>query len=219
MCIRLCGRGGALCLFPEFPGLAPLYLCGEAASSPTLRKKRQVPKVGFLYWRPFLELESSITLSLSFLYHLSISFLAIMSSNSQAKSNGYTQHKTVLAPPKAIESSRIPKPGPIAIVPTDTFLAGAALNYIKKELSDIEGLELQIDQQQVNEETRGIIWLDNSPGQMNLLDNLLQKHKEISWVQLPMAGINAYASLLKKFPNIIWTSAKVSSHERLYKIW
>ena len=77
------------------------------------------------------------------------------------------------------------------------------------ELSNIKDAKYQVGQESVNEETRGLIWLDSSPGQMSTLDDLLAAHKNIGWVQLPMAGINAYASLAEKYSDKVWTSAKV----------
>jgi hypothetical protein len=126
-------------------------------------------------------------------------------------------HVPVLAPPKPVSSELIPRAGPIAILPTDVVLAKSSLEYIKNGLSGIKGLQIQTGEEQVNEETRGIVWLDHSPGQIKVLEGLLTKYKGIGWIQLPMAGINAYSELTKKHPDKVWTSAKVSGRWCIWK--
>ncbi|UZJ54535.1 hypothetical protein CBS101457_003855 [Exobasidium rhododendri] len=117
-------------------------------------------------------------------------------------------HVPVLSAPKPVSSEMIPSAGPVAILPTDTVLAKTCMNYLKKGLSDVEGVQVQTGEKEMNDETRGIVWLDHSTGQMKLLENMLSKYKNIGWIQLPMAGINAYADLAKRYPKKIWTSAK-----------
>jgi hypothetical protein len=120
-------------------------------------------------------------------------------------------HIPVLAPAEQIEKDRIPSFGPIAIAPLDTAMAKSGLDYIVADLSDIEGIQLQKGADHINEDTRGIVWLDASGDQVNLLDELLTKYKNVGWIQLPMAGINKYSPLVEKYSHKVWTSAKVSN--------
>jgi hypothetical protein len=119
-------------------------------------------------------------------------------------------HVPILSAPRPIPSNLIPSSGPIAILPTDTVLAISCLDYLKKGLSDVEGIQLQLGKEKVTDETRGIVWMDHSPANITLLEQTLSKHKNIGWIQLPMAGINTYSDLAKRYPNKVWTSAKVS---------
>lgn len=129
--------------------------------------------------------------------------------NAMDKSKIRKLHVPVAAPPKPIASDKIPSAGPIAFLPLDVTLAKAALDYMISEISGLEGVKCQKGQQEVNEETRGIVWLDVSTQNLSMLDEILSKYKKIGWVQLPMAGINAYSDLAKKYHDRVWTSAKV----------
>jgi phosphoglycerate dehydrogenase-like enzyme len=58
-------------------------------------------------------------------------------------------------------------------------------------------------------DTRGLIWLAESDSE--LLVDTLHAHPEIGWVQLPWAGVDAFAGALAEFadsPRPIFTSAK-----------
>lgn len=120
-----------------------------------------------------------------------------------------TQHAPVLPPPVTLSGSQLPAPGAVAIVATDTPLGKGALPLFKSALESVKGIELQYGAEQVNEKTRAIIWLDSSAAQMGTLEELLVKYKDIGFVQMPMAGINAYSPLVKKYKDRVWTSAKV----------
>lgn len=108
-----------------------------------------------------------------------------------------SQHRAVLAHPvEAIPVDRRPKPGPIAVLPrtTDFYLdAIRAGGGAFAELSD---------------ETRGLIWL--SSHRADQLDEVLEAHPNIGWVQLPLAGVDHFVPLLARRAGfgIIWTSAK-----------
>ena len=123
------------------------------------------------------------------------------------------QHAPVLAPPKPVADELIPSPGPVAFLPTDVVLAKAALEYFKSQLSDLKGVQIQTGEAEINDETRGLVWLDHSPAKIQLLDDILAKHKKIGWIQLPMAGINAFATLAGKYHDRVWTSAKVGGRD------
>jgi phosphoglycerate dehydrogenase-like enzyme len=58
-------------------------------------------------------------------------------------------------------------------------------------------------------DTRGLIWL--SYGGAEELESTLDAHPSIEWIQLPYAGVDAFAGLLRSFsdrPLPLWTSAK-----------
>ncbi|MCP2371775.1 phosphoglycerate dehydrogenase-like enzyme [Agromyces terreus] len=58
--------------------------------------------------------------------------------------------------------------------------------------------------------TRGIVWVANS-GAAKLAD-ALERHPDVSWVQLPWAGVDSFAATLERFRDDgrVWTSAKGS---------
>ena len=88
-----------------------------------------------------------------------------------------------------------PEPGPIAVLPrsNDVFVAAA-------EAGGAVVAPLSAD-------TRGIVWL--TYGRSEELDAALSENPGIQWVQLPWAGVDAFAGLLAASrPDIVWTSAK-----------
>jgi phosphoglycerate dehydrogenase-like enzyme len=58
--------------------------------------------------------------------------------------------------------------------------------------------------------TRGLVWTNPSGG--HELERVLEAHPDISWVQLPWAGVDAFADLLHRHvgDGRVWTSAKGS---------
>ncbi|WP_400998283.1 D-isomer specific 2-hydroxyacid dehydrogenase family protein [Agromyces sp. GXQ0307] len=90
----------------------------------------------------------------------------------------------------------LPEAGPIAIVPeADAAFVDAATAAGGR----IEPL---------SEETRGLIWTSSS--EADRLERILAEHPAISWVQLPWAGVDAFADLLARHRDDgrVWTSAK-----------
>ena len=93
------------------------------------------------------------------------------------------------------ESDR-PHPGPIAVLPrpnpvfVDAVLAGGGT---------VEPLSAA---------TRGIVWL--SERQADELRVILDANRGVEWVQLPWAGVDAFADILADYPGgrPLWTSAK-----------
>lgn len=90
-----------------------------------------------------------------------------------------------------------PTAGPIAVLPepkpmfVDAVVAGGGT---VEPLSD---------------ETRGVVWL--SEKHADQLAAVLEKHPGVEWVQLPWAGVDAFASTLATFADKdypLWTSAK-----------
>ena len=66
--------------------------------------------------------------------------------------------------------------------------------------------------QPLSESTRGLIWL--SPSGAEQLQNILDQHPQIEWLQLPWAGVDAFAEVLKLLASLpvdtrpVVTSAK-----------
>ena len=108
------------------------------------------------------------------------------------------QHRAVVArQTEAVPAHSRPTPGPITLMPqrvdafADAVLAGGGELV---ELSD---------------STRGLVWLSSE--QPELLVETLERYPQIEWVQLPWAGVDAFASVLAPFAGHsrpLWTSAK-----------
>ncbi|CAO1620388.1 unnamed protein product [Parajaminaea phylloscopi] len=115
-----------------------------------------------------------------------------------------TQHRSVGAPIRAVDSSLIPRAGPIAIVAPES----SELEYYTKELTEkVPHIQIKA----ASKETSGVIWLDISgPPAAERLDKFLSEYPQVGWVQLPQAGINAFANVVKKHNKKVWTSAKGS---------
>jgi phosphoglycerate dehydrogenase-like enzyme len=114
------------------------------------------------------------------------------------------QHRGVSASaPEVIARHRRPAPGPIAVIPaTGAFAPPGDVFVTAVREGGGRVAELGPD-------TRGLIWL--SYGGADALKATLDAHPGIGWVQLPYAGVDAFAGLLagyadRLFP--LWTSAK-----------
>lgn len=108
-----------------------------------------------------------------------------------------TQHHAVLAvAPEPIAPEHRGEPGPIALMPryNETFAKA-----VESGGGTVEEL---------SEKTRGLIWLSSQNPQQ--LADTLDAHPKIGWVQLPWAGVDAFAHVLaaKARPDLVWTSAK-----------
>jgi phosphoglycerate dehydrogenase-like enzyme len=106
------------------------------------------------------------------------------------------QHRDPAADHRIQPTTR-PEPGPIAVLPNakpvfvDAVVAGGGT---VGPLSDA---------------TRGVVWLSETHS--DELATVLESHQGIQWVQLPWAGVDAFASVLARFagrPLPLWTSAK-----------
>lgn len=109
---------------------------------------------------------------------------------------GTGQHRDLAAEHRTEPAER-PQPGPIAVLPrpnpvfVDAVLAGGG------------------DVQPLSDDTRGVVWL--SEKQSDELAEVLESHPGIQWVQLPWAGVDAFADILARHadrPLPLWTSAK-----------
>ena len=115
-----------------------------------------------------------------------------------------SQHHAVTAvSAKALCGTQRPRQGPITIVPATDSPAASERVFIEAARSS--GAELGA----LGPRTRGLIWL--SSGGADALAMTLQTHPSIEWVQLPFAGVDAFAGLLASYadrPLPLWTSAK-----------
>lgn len=109
-----------------------------------------------------------------------------------------TGHRDPLASRAAqLPQDRRPEPGPIALLPRPAA-------HLAQAVADAGGrLE------PLSPATRGLIW--TSPRDARQLRQVLHEHPGIGWVQLPWAGIDAFAELLAeqaRHDQRLWTSAK-----------
>ena len=102
-----------------------------------------------------------------------------------------------------LSADRRPRRGPITIVPATATHTASEADFVEAVLSS--GAELAA----LGPRTRGLIWL--SYGGADALAATLESHPSIDWVQLPYAGVDAFAGLLASYadrPLPLWTSAK-----------
>jgi phosphoglycerate dehydrogenase-like enzyme len=119
----------------------------------------------------------------------------VTSDNTRASRAG--QHRAVLAvDAQPIPESERPTPGPIAVGPrpNDTFVE--AVESAGGTVADL------------SPDTRGLIWLSYKDA--DALATALEDNPQIGWVQLPYAGVDAFADILAREnrPGLVWTSAK-----------
>jgi phosphoglycerate dehydrogenase-like enzyme len=96
-----------------------------------------------------------------------------------------------------LDDDRRPTPGPIAILPEHKQLFADAIEAGGGTVADL------------SDETRGVVWLTAS--RPDELKAILDSHPGIGWVQLPWAGVDAFADLLASYAGStfpLWTSAK-----------
>ena len=108
------------------------------------------------------------------------------------------QHTAVIARQVAIvpDESR-PTAGPIALLPRPNDRFVAAVEAGGGTVAELSA------------ETRGIIWLSSSEPER--LVEALEANPQVEWVQLPWAGVDAFADVIRPFaghPLPLWTSAK-----------
>nr|WP_245861493.1 D-isomer specific 2-hydroxyacid dehydrogenase family protein [Compostimonas suwonensis] len=87
-------------------------------------------------------------------------------------------------------------PGPIALLPEP--------RAVFREAVEAAGGVVE----PLSERTRGIVWLANTHSE--LLIEVLRDNPRIEWVQLPWAGVDAFAEAIasQARPGLLWTSAK-----------
>ncbi|MBW8873143.1 MAG: NAD-binding protein, partial [Leifsonia sp.] len=107
------------------------------------------------------------------------------------------RHRAVLA----VEATQLsaeerPEPGPIAVLPEPE----------KQFVDAVEAAGGTVEP--LSERTRGVVWLSNKDAAA--FPPVLEAHPGIGWVQLPFAGVDAFADILaaEDRPGLVWTSAK-----------
>ncbi|GAA2222504.1 D-isomer specific 2-hydroxyacid dehydrogenase family protein [Herbiconiux moechotypicola] len=107
------------------------------------------------------------------------------------------RHREVLAVPvEVLPEAQRPEAGPIAVLPEPEELFVAAVEAAGGQVAPL------------GPETRGLIWLDSSGG--DAFAEALAAHPSVGWVQLPWAGVDAFAGAIaeQSRPDLVWTSAK-----------
>ncbi|WP_207456489.1 NAD(P)-dependent oxidoreductase [Herbiconiux sp. SYSU D00978] len=107
-----------------------------------------------------------------------------------------SQHRAVLAPGGHTPTTR-PEPGPIAVLPEPEERFVRAIEEAGGTVAPL------------SDETRGLVWLSYSRAQEAA--DVLERHPGIGWVQLPWAGVDAFADVLAPFAQKdlpVFTSAK-----------
>lgn len=108
-----------------------------------------------------------------------------------------SHHTAVLAvEATALPEDQRPEPGPIAVLPQPSQ---RFVDAVESAGGTVEPLSAR---------TRGVVWLSNT--QAADFPAVLHAHPGIGWVQLPWAGVDAFADVLatEDRPGLIWTSAK-----------
>ena len=108
------------------------------------------------------------------------------------------QHRVVLGSPALeLPARRRPHAGPIAILPEPEELFVDIVESAGGTVAEL------------SENTRGVLWL--SYARAAEFAGILQHYPKIEWVQLPWAGVDAFAGIMKPFggqDRPLWTSAK-----------
>lgn len=107
------------------------------------------------------------------------------------------RHRAVLAvETTALPADQRPEPGPIAVLPQPEQ---RFVDAVEAAGGTVEPL---------SDRTRGVVWLSNRDAAD--FPEVLRAHPGIGWVQLPWAGVDAFAEILgsEDRPGLVWTSAK-----------
>ncbi|RFA20807.1 D-isomer specific 2-hydroxyacid dehydrogenase family protein [Subtercola boreus] len=107
------------------------------------------------------------------------------------------QHRAVLAVDATpLAADRRPAAGPIAVLPRPKKIFVDAITEAGGDVAEL------------SPETRAIVWLASGSG--SDLSAALDANPQVQWVQLPWAGVDAFADQLKQHdrPQLLWTSAK-----------
>ncbi|QWS34742.1 D-isomer specific 2-hydroxyacid dehydrogenase family protein [Curtobacterium aetherium] len=115
-----------------------------------------------------------------------------MTTNDQQQPRGHRAVVTDAGRPLPVDA---PAAGAVTILPTPTALHEDAVRSAGGTLAPL------------GEDTRGIVWLDASDP--DGLQEALRTAPTVSWVQLPFAGVDAFAHLIAEHGDrVLFTSAK-----------
>lgn len=107
------------------------------------------------------------------------------------------RHRAVMADEVTpVPADQRPEPGPIAVLPEPE----------KQFVDAVEAAGGTVEP--LSDRTRGVVWLSNKDAAS--FPAVLEAHPGIGWVQLPFAGVDAFADILtsENRPGLVWTSAK-----------
>jgi len=106
------------------------------------------------------------------------------------------QHRAVVPDEPDRTGAWRPEPGAVAILPTENTLFAEAVGTAGGVVAPL------------SPQTRGLIWL--SYARAAELDRILATNPQIGWVQLPWAGVDAFAAILARHrrDDLLVTSAK-----------
>lgn len=107
------------------------------------------------------------------------------------------RHREVLAAATdALPADQRPEPGPIAVLPEPRQEFVDAVESAGGTIAPLD------------EHTRGVVWLAHDRPEE--FDEIIAAHPSIGWVQLPWAGVDAFADSIRTHarPGLVWTSAK-----------
>lgn len=120
-----------------------------------------------------------------------------MTAEQSASSSGARGHRAVVTDAGAPLPVDAPAPGPVAILP-----AGRGTELHEDAVASAGGTVAP-----VGPETAGLVWLD--PRDPAGLSDTLDAAPSIGWVQLPFAGVDAFAALIEAHGDrVLFTSAK-----------
>jgi phosphoglycerate dehydrogenase-like enzyme len=120
-----------------------------------------------------------------------------VSTETDGTQDGAPRHRAVMADEvTALPPERRPEPGPIAVLPEPEQ---QFVDAVEAAGGTVEPL---------SDRTRGVVWLSNRDAAA--FPPVLEAHPGIGWVQLPFAGVDAFAEVLaaEDRPGLVWTSAK-----------
>lgn len=114
------------------------------------------------------------------------------------------QHTAVLGDEETSRRAPSVQTGPIAVLPEnhdDTFTGGS--DQFRDAVIESGGTLHEL-----SPETKGLVWL--SYKKSSDLAEVLAQNPQLTWVQLPWAGVDAFADILKQYslPTRVFTSAK-----------
>ncbi|MCS5493568.1 D-isomer specific 2-hydroxyacid dehydrogenase family protein [Curtobacterium flaccumfaciens] len=121
-------------------------------------------------------------------------------------------HRAVVPTARTPLPIRPPESGPVAVLPAPADRPVSAAPEVSGTVgpSDLHARVVTEAGGMVGPlgpDTRGIVWLDNRDPAG--LDEILRRHPAVGWVQLPFAGVDAFAHLIAEHGDrVLFTSAK-----------
>jgi phosphoglycerate dehydrogenase-like enzyme len=116
------------------------------------------------------------------------------------------QHRAVVPADGPVPATIRPVPGPIAVLPVPSSADAGESARWRLFTDTVQGAGG--GPAALSAETRGLVWL--SYARAAELGDTLAANPQVAWVQLPWAGVDAFAPILAEHarPGLLWTSAK-----------